>query len=122
MNHKQNNSIILFINKNLSLIIAALPLLIFVVLAQIDLNIAKNFTEVAKQFAINRLGGIWLWMVISVFLVAIGLAISPIGSIKLGGEKSRPSLSIFEWCSVLICTLLAGGGSFGPQLNLLFTS
>ena len=51
-------------------------------------------------------------MVICVFLVAIGLAISPIGSIKLGGEKSKPSLSIFEWCSVLICTLLAGGGVF----------
>ena len=100
------------LKKNLSLIIAALPLLIFVVLAQIDLNIAKNITDIAKQFALNRLGGIWLWMVISVFVVAICLAISPIGSIKLGGEKSRPSLSVFEWCSVLICTLLAGGGVF----------
>ena len=112
MNNQQNNSIILTLKKNLSLIIAALPLLIFVVLAQIDLNIAKNITDIAKQFALNRLGGIWLWMVISVFVVAICLAISPIGSIKLGGEKSRPSLNVFEWCSVLICTLLAGGGVF----------
>ncbi len=98
--------------KNLSLIIAGLPLIIFVVLAQINLNIAKNITEAAKQFALNNLGGIWLWMVVGIFLVAICLAISPVGSIKLGGQNSKPSLSLFEWCSVLICTLLAGGGVF----------
>tara|TARA_Y100001968_G_scaffold87633_1_gene78619 strand:+ start:127 stop:393 length:267 start_codon:yes stop_codon:yes gene_type:complete len=79
MNHHQNNSIFALLKRNMSLIVAALPLLIFIILAQIDLNIAKNITEVAKQFAVNRLGGIWLWMVISVFVVAICLAISPIG-------------------------------------------
>tara|TARA_Y100001968_G_scaffold329453_1_gene378827 strand:- start:167 stop:1738 length:1572 start_codon:yes stop_codon:yes gene_type:complete len=112
MNNLQNNSILLSFRNNLSLIIAALPLLIFVLLAQIDLDIAKNVTEIAKHFALNRLGGIWLWMVVCVFFVAVTLALSPVGSIKLGGAKTKPSLSIFEWCSVLICTLLAGGGVF----------
>ena len=92
--------------------VGAGPLLIFLLVAAVDLTLAETFTSEGKAFVSSLLGGVWLWMVVVLFLIAMGMAISPLGSLRLGGPEAKPSLKFFDWCAVLICTLLAGGGVF----------
>ena len=96
--------------------IGAVPLLIFLVVSAINLALAKHFTETGKAIVSNSLGSLWQWMVVFVFLIAIAIAISPVGQLRLGGATAKPSLKFFDWCAVLICTLLAGGGVFWLSL------
>jgi len=95
-----------------SLIIGGLPLIIFLLLSAIDIDSAKLITNVFKDFAISNVGSIWLLMVVAISVMAFFLGFSPIGSLKIGGKDEEPSLRFFDWCAVLICTLLAGGGVF----------
>ncbi len=100
--------------------IGAGPLLVFLVVAAVDLKLAQHFTSSGKAIVSNALGGLWQWMVLLLFVIAIVLAISPIGSLRLGGAEAKPSLKFFDWCAVLICTLLAGGGVFWSAAEPLF--
>ena len=100
--------------------VGAGPLLAFLVLAAIDLNLAKDFTSEGKAIIGSLLGGIWQWMVALLFVVAIVIALSPVGKVRLGGNDAKPSLKMFDWCAVLICTLLAGGGVFWSAAEPLF--
>ena len=98
--------------KSKSLIIGGLPLVLFLLTCAINLELAKNITEFGKNFALTNLGSIWLLMVVAISLIAFILGFSPIGILKIGGPNSKPELNLFDWCAVLICTLLAGGGVF----------
>ena len=51
-------------------------------------------------------------MVVGVCIIGFFLGFSPLGSLRIGGKDAKPNLNFFDWCSVLICTLLAGGGVF----------
>ena len=98
--------------KSKSLLIGGLPLVIFLLISAVNLEIAEDVTTLGRNFAISNLGSIWLLMVVGVTIVGFFLGFSPIGSLKIGGPKAKPSLRLFDWCAVLICTLLAGGGVF----------
>lgn len=45
------------------------------------------------------------------FLIAIGLAMTPAAKAKIG-NLATPEMSTFKWLSIILCTLLAGGGVF----------
>ena len=113
---KINESIITFFKdeslRSRSLIIGGLPLIIFLLISAINIESAKFITNLLKDFSISNLGSIWLLMVVGISILAFFLGFSPIGSLKIGGEDAKPSLKFFDWCAVLICTLLAGGGVF----------
>ena len=98
--------------KSKSFLIGALPLIIFLLISTIDINFAKNITQLGKDIAISNFGSIWLIMVVAISIVAFFLGFSDLGSLKIGGQDEKPSLKLFDWCAVLICTLLAGGGVF----------
>ena len=100
--------------------VGATPLLIFLVVSAIDLALAKQFTDNGKAVVSTALGGLWQWMVLLVFLIAVVIAISPVGKLRLGGAEAKPSLKLFDWCAVLICTLLAGGGVFWSAAEPLY--
>ena len=100
--------------------VGAAPLLVFLLMAAVDLQLASSFTANGKAVISDWLGSTWQWMVALLFLLAIGLAISPVGQLKLGGAEAKPSLKLFDWCAVLICTLLAGGGVFWSAAEPLF--
>lgn len=100
--------------------VGAIPLLIFLLVSAIDLALAKHFTETGKTIVSNSLGGLWQWMVMLLFLIALAIAISPVGKLRLGGATAQPSLKFFDWCAVLICTLLAGGGVFWSAAEPLY--
>ena len=77
--------------KQAALWIGAVPLLLFLVLAAVDLSLAQQFTSTGKTAISQHIGSLWQWMVVVLFLVAMGLAISPIGRLRLGGNEARPS-------------------------------
>lgn len=95
-----------------SLIIGGLPLIIFLVICSINLNIAERITNYARDFTLTNFGSIWILMVVGISIVGLFLGFSPIGSLRIGGPDAKSSLNFFDWCAVLICTLLAGGGVF----------
>ena len=100
--------------------VGALPLLIFLLISALDLALAKHFTAEGKAVVSDALGGVWQWMVLMLFLIAMVMAISPIGRVRLGGADTKPTLKLFDWCAVLICTLLAGGGVFWSAAEPLY--
>ena len=114
--NKNNKLINNFFNdeslKSKSLIIGGLPLIIFLLIAAINIQSAELFTTTFKDFSISNFGSIWLLMVVAISVLAFFLGFSPLGSLKIGGQDAKPSLKFFDWCAVLICTLLAGGGVF----------
>ena len=82
-------------------------LLIFLLVSAIDLALAKQFTDKGQAVISDALGGVssgW-WCCC---LIALFLAIGPIGTLRLGGADAKPSLKFFDWCAVLIPP--AGGG------------
>ena len=75
--------------------VGAVPLLIFLLVSAIDLALAKQFTETGQAVISDALGGVWQWMVMLLFLIALILAISPVGKLRLGGATpSRASNSL----------------------------
>ena len=67
--------------------VGAVPLLIFLLVSAIDLALAKRFTDSGKAIVSDTLGGVWQWMVVLLFLIALVLAISPVGKLRLGGGE-----------------------------------
>ena len=98
--------------------VGAGPLLVFLVMAAVDLKVATAFTEGGKAIVSDWFGSTWQWMVAVLFLLAAAQAISPVGRLKLGGAEAK-RLKLFDWCAVLICTL-AGGGVFWSAAEPLF--
>ncbi|WP_224419930.1 BCCT family transporter, partial [Modicisalibacter tunisiensis] len=45
------------------------------------------------------------------FFIAIGLAATPAAKARIG-DLAVPEMSTFKWLSIILCTLLAGGGVF----------
>ena len=81
--------------------VGAGPLLVFLVMAAVDLRLATAFTEGGKAIVSDWLGSTWQWMVAVLFLLAAALAISPVGRLKLGGAEAKPSLKLFDWLSLI---------------------
>ena len=97
---------------NKPLIIGGTPLIVFLFICAINIQLAQKLTEFGKDFAISNFGSLWLLLVVAISFVAFSLGFSPLGSLRIGGPNAKPSLKLFDWCAVLICTLLAGGGVF----------
>jgi len=69
------------------------------------------------------LGVAWQGLFLGILLVALVLALSPWGAARLGGPDATPVLGFLPWLTVILCTLLAGGGVFfsaaEPMYHLL---
>ncbi|MEQ6918190.1 BCCT family transporter [Halomonas aquatica] len=68
--------------------------------------IASGFTWTAA-----KLGTYFQLLLLLTFLVGIGVAVSPAGEARVG-NLDAPQISTFKWLSMIMCTLLAGGGVF----------
>ncbi|MFG6667720.1 BCCT family transporter [Halomonas sp. HNIBRBA4712] len=83
----------------------------FLALSFYDLNLVAD--SIATGFAWSALmfGTYFQFLMLVTFFIAIGLVLSPAGKAKIGGLDA-PELSTFKWISIILCTLLAGGGVF----------
>ncbi|MEM6292389.1 MAG: BCCT family transporter [Myxococcota bacterium] len=83
----------------------------FLVAAAVDFESTSAWVASSFAWVADGWGAAWQWLLLVNLLVAVGLAASPWGRIRLGGAKA-PSMSTHQWVAVLFCTLLAGGGVF----------
>lgn len=68
--------------------------------------IGDGFTWTAKY-----MGSFFQLILLATFFIAIGVALSRAGQAKIG-NLDAPEITTFRWLSMVMCTLLAGGGVF----------
>ncbi|UYF99705.1 MULTISPECIES: BCCT family transporter [unclassified Halomonas] len=76
-----------------------------------DLNLVADTISQGFAWSALKFGTYFQFMMLVTFFIAIGLALSPAGKAKIG-NLDAPELSTFKWISIILCTLLAGGGVF----------
>lgn len=94
-----------------TLLISGGLLTLFVVAALINVDFVSGLVNSSFTFSANIFGAFWQLLVLATFMVAVSLALSRYGRVRLGGIE-RPEMSTFRWVSIIICTLSAGGGVF----------
>lgn len=68
--------------------------------------IGDGFAWTAKY-----LGSFFQLLLLATFFIALGIAMSRAGQARVG-NLAQPEISTFRWLSMIMCTLLAGGGVF----------
>jgi glycine betaine transporter len=86
-------------------------LMAFVLASFINTEAVGAFVDMSFAFSTTYFGAFWQVLMLATFLIALYLAFSKYGRIRLGGTD-KPELSNFKWISIIMCTLLAGGGVF----------
>ena len=85
--------------------------ILFVLLSLVNIEGVASVISTGFAWTAAVLGSYFQLFLLLTFFIAIGLAISPAASAKIGG-LNKPELSTFKWLSIIMCTLLAGGGVF----------
>ncbi len=83
----------------------------FVALALFDLTLVSRLVSSGAAVASSMFGAFWQVLLLGTFLVSLLIAVSRLGGARLGG-LAEPEMSTFKWISIIMCTLLAGGGVF----------
>lgn len=94
-----------------SFIISGSVLLLFVIIALINADFIAAAVDYLFGLSATYFGIIYQFVLLGTFLIALVLAFSKFGKIRLGNME-KPEISTFKWISIIMCTLLAGGGVF----------
>ncbi|WP_372761374.1 BCCT family transporter [Pseudoalteromonas sp.] len=86
-------------------------LVLFAALALYDIDLMSGWIDTAFAFSTKTFGAFWQILLLLTFVIGIYLAIGRTGRVVLGGIKT-PEITTFKWISIIMCTLLAGGGVF----------
>ena len=84
---------------------------IFVLLSLYDLEMVATGISEGFAWTARALGSYFQLLLLLTFFIAMGLTVSPASNARIG-NVSKPELSTFKWLSIIMCTLLAGGGVF----------
>ncbi len=71
----------------------------------------KHTIEILFTSSVTFFGAFWQTEVVLTFLIAIGLCFFKGSQARLG-RLEKPEFTVFQWASMIMCTLLAGGGVF----------
>ena len=83
----------------------------FIALSLYDVDMVANGISTGFAWTAKTLGSYFQWLLLLSFFVAIALAFSPVSRARIG-NLDTPEISTFKWLSMIMCTLLAGGGVF----------
>ena len=86
-------------------------LALFVIAALYDINMVSAWVNSAFAVSTKLFGAYWQVLLLLTFIIGLFLAIGRTGGVVLGGI-TVPEISTFKWISIIMCTLLAGGGVF----------
>ncbi|ASF41040.1 BCCT transporter [Halobacillus halophilus] len=86
-------------------------LVLFVVVALIDINLIETIVNESFAWSAKYFGAFWQVLMLATFFVGIGLGFSKYGNIKMG-NMDKPEIGLYKWLSIIMATLLAGGGVF----------
>ena len=83
----------------------------FLALSLYDLTLVADSISAGFAWTALVLGSYFQLLLLLTFFIAIGLAMTPAAKAKIG-NLDAPEMSTFKWLSIILCTLLAGGGVF----------
>ncbi|WOV86977.1 BCCT family transporter [Sporosarcina oncorhynchi] len=86
-------------------------LVAFVIASFINIDFVADMVDLLFAFAVKYFGGFWQVLLLGTFFIALFLGFSKYGKIRLGGTD-QAEISYFKWISMIMTTLLAGGGVF----------
>ncbi|NOI13971.1 BCCT family transporter [Vibrio hepatarius] len=86
-------------------------LTLFVLLAITNSSGLTHLVNTGFGYATEYFGAFWQVLLLANFLIGLVLALGRTGYVRLGG-LSAPDIDTFKWLSIVLCTLLAGGGVF----------
>lgn len=86
--------------------------LLFLVIALIDLKTLSSLIGHAFAWSTHYFGLYWQVLMVLTFAASLYIGFSRLGRVRLGGVNHTPSISTFNWMSMIMCALLAGGGAF----------
>ncbi|WP_423821788.1 BCCT family transporter [Salinisphaera sp. SPP-AMP-43] len=95
----------------LTLVLTVGFVLLFLAASLIDLSGVSDLISAGFSWTAQRLGPYFEWLLLATFFIALAVAASPAGRARIGRETT-PDFSTFQWLSIIMCTLLAGGGVF----------
>ncbi|RUR30298.1 BCCT family transporter [Vreelandella andesensis] len=83
----------------------------FLALSFYDIDLVASSISTGFAWTALVLGSYFQLLLLLTFFIAIGLAVTPAAKAKIG-NLDAPEMSTFKWLSIILCTLLAGGGVF----------
>lgn len=86
-------------------------LVVFCLLAIFNLDLVSQLVNTSFAWSTKYFGAYWQVLMLATFFISIYLAGARTGSVVLGG-RATPDISTIRWMSIILCTLLAGGGVF----------
>jgi choline-glycine betaine transporter len=84
---------------------------LFCLYALIDIEGLSALVDAGFAFAAKYFGLYWQILLLATFLIGLVLCVLPGGRAVMGG-LAKPEFKTFNWASMIMCTLLAGGGVF----------
>jgi choline-glycine betaine transporter len=84
---------------------------LFCAIALIDLELLSTMVDASFAFSAKYFGLYWQILLLATFLIGLIVIFLPGGRAVMGGV-SVPEFPTFQWGSMIMCTLLAGGGVF----------
>jgi choline-glycine betaine transporter len=96
---------------NLTFWFSAIFFIAFVTLALVDNKSLASIVQTGFTWSVNYFGPLWQILMLGTFCVAMMLATTRTGGVKLG-NLAEPEYDNFKWMAIILCTLLAGGGVF----------
>ena len=84
---------------------------LFCAYAMIDLDGLSALVDAAFAVSARYCGLYWQVLLLATFLIGLVLCVLPGGRAVMGGLDG-PEFGLFSWGSMIMCTLLAGGGVF----------
>lgn len=94
-------------------------LALFVIGSLINIEFVTRIVNVAQEFSTRYFGAVWQLLLLATFIMALVLAISRYGSVRVGG-LDKPEISTFRWISMIMCALLAAGGVFWSSAEPIY--
>ena len=86
-------------------------ILLFVGASVVNSSYVAELIGTGFAWTATHLGSFFQVLLLLTFFIATGTAISRVGAARVGGLE-RPEIGRFRWLSMIMCTLLAGGGVF----------
>lgn len=97
-------------NERAVMLLSGSFVLAFIGLAALDLDALSRIVDTSFGYATQYFGAYWQLLMLATFLVALVMAFSPLGRLRVG--SSTPDYGNFSWLAMIMATLLAGGGVF----------
>ncbi|SHI19378.1 BCCT family transporter [Ferrimonas marina] len=85
--------------------------LLFALAALLDIDLVSGLVNQGFGFATRYFGAYWQLLMLATFFIGLTIAMGRNGRARMGNLE-KPEISTFKWTSVIMCTLLAGGGVF----------